>query len=76
MLGKGQMARLNQASRTVPSAGSTVALELLSGCGMIAKANLRKLTRDGAGHRKLSRRVHYSLIILPNCLNLSGGSRV
>jgi len=53
-----------------------LALELLSGCGMILRARLRTSPGDGLGHPSLSDRVHYSLVILPNGLNLSGGSHV
>lgn len=63
-------------SGSPPSAASTMALELLGRCGMIFRANLRNGGLDGAAHQSLSRRVHYSLVIFPNCLNLSGGSRV
>jgi hypothetical protein len=53
-----------------------LALELLSGCGMILSARRLTSPGDGLGHRPISHRVHYSLVILPNDLNLSGGSHV
>ena len=53
-----------------------LALELLNGCGMIWKVRLRALLEDGLVHHSLSPRVHYSLIIFSNGLNLSGGSHV
>ena len=49
-----------------------LALELLSGCGMILKVRLRTLLEDGLVHHSLSSRVHYSLVIFCNDLNLSG----
>ncbi len=53
-----------------------LALELLSGCGMILKVRSRTLLEDGLVHHSLSSRVYYSLVIFCNDLNLSGGSHV
>jgi hypothetical protein len=53
-----------------------MALELLNGCGMILRVRLRTSPAGARCHRSLSFRVHYSLVILCNGLNLSGGSRV
>ena len=55
---------------------STLALELLNGCGMILRARLRTSPAGERCPRSLSFRVHYSLVILCNDLNLSGGSHV
>ena len=64
-----------------PMTGSLVvqkrlALELLRRCGMILGTKHWFATGGGQGHRLLSRRVHYGLVILRNRLNLSGGSYV
>ena len=53
-----------------------LALELLNGCGMILRARLRTSPAGERSPRSLSFRVHYSLVILCNDLNLSGGSHV
>jgi len=53
-----------------------LALELLDGCGMILRARLRTSPAGERCPRSLSFRVHYSLVILCNDLNLSGGSHV
>jgi hypothetical protein len=53
-----------------------LALELLDGCGMILRARLRTSPAGVRYTRSLSFRVHYSLVILCNDLNLSGGSHV
>ena len=55
---------------------SWLALELLSGCGMILGARLLTSPADGRCRRLLNFRVHYSSVIFCNVLNLSGGSRV
>lgn len=54
-----------------------LALELLSGCGMILKSRLLKTSpANGRCHGPLSFRVHPSSVICCNDLNLSRGSRV
>ena len=53
-----------------------LALELLSGCGMILKVRSRASLEVGLVHHSLSSRDHYSLVIFCNDLNLSGGSHV
>jgi hypothetical protein len=62
-----------------PPAGKifVLALELLRGCGMILRVKLlRTSPTDGRCHGSLSSRVHPSLVIWCNGLNLSRGSRV
>jgi hypothetical protein len=54
----------------------SLALELLKGCGMILRARLRTSPAGARCPRSLSFRVHYSLVILCNDLNLSGESHV
>ena len=54
---------------------SRLALELLSGCGMILGTK-QWFAEGRQGLGLLSRRVHYGLVILCNGLNLSGGSHV
>jgi hypothetical protein len=53
-----------------------LALELLSGCGMILEIKQWFAAGDGEVHLLLSRRAHYGLVIFCNLLNLSGGSYV
>ena len=53
-----------------------LALELLNCCGMILRARLRTSPAGERCPRSLSFRVHYSLVIICNDLNLSGGSHV
>jgi hypothetical protein len=53
-----------------------LALELLRRCGMILRVRPRPSLKDGLVHQSLSSRVHYSLVIFCNHLNLSGGSHV
>src|SRR5262249_43140719 len=53
-----------------------VALELLAGCGMIFRASSRTSLVGDAGHYTLRFRLHYSLIISDNQLNLFAGSYV
>jgi hypothetical protein len=53
-----------------------LALELLSGCGMILGTKERFAAGGKQGNRSLSRRIHYGLVIFCNDLNLSGGSHV
>ena len=53
-----------------------LALELLSGCGMILRAQLRTSPADERCHRPLTSRVHPSSVFCDNGLNLSRGSRV
>lgn len=53
-----------------------LALELLKRCGMILRVRTRPSLKDGLVHLSLSSRVHYSLVIYWNHLNLSGGSHV
>ena len=53
-----------------------LALELLKRCGMILRVRTRPSLKDGLVHLKLRSRVHYSLVIFCNDLNLSGGSHV
>jgi hypothetical protein len=53
-----------------------LALELLSGCGMILRAQLRTSPADERYHRPLTSRVHPSSAFCDNGLNLSRGSRV
>jgi hypothetical protein len=58
----------------LPSAGGTkrnLALELLSGCGMILRARLRTSPANERCHGPLSSRVHHSSVICCNVLNLS-----
>jgi hypothetical protein len=54
----------------------SLALELLRRCGMILRVRTRPLLEDGLVHLSLRSRVHYSLVIFCNGLNLSGGSYV
>jgi hypothetical protein len=54
----------------------SLALELLRRCGMILRVRTRPLLKDGLVHLSLRSRVHYSLVIFCNGLNLSGGSYV
>jgi hypothetical protein len=58
------------------NAAAKLALELLSGCGMLLGTKQWFAAGTGQGHRLLSRRVHYGLVIFANGLNLSGGSHV
>jgi len=60
----------------ISQGASNLALELLNGCGMILRARLRTSPAGACCPRSLSFRVHYSLVILCNDLNLSEGSRV
>ena len=76
MLGQGkQISGLMEAEGTLMRI-LHLALELLSGCGMILKVRSRTSLEGGLVHHSLSSRVHYSLVIFCNDLNLSGGSHV
>jgi hypothetical protein len=66
---------MNQMTRRYGGPGR-LALELLRRCGMILETKQWFATGRGQGHRLLSRRVHYGLVIFYNGLNLSGGSYV
>jgi hypothetical protein len=66
---------MNQMTRRYGALGR-LALELLRRCGMILGTKEWFATGGGQGHRLLSRRVHYGLVIFCNRLNLSGGSYV
>jgi hypothetical protein len=50
-----------------------LALELLDSCGMIFRASLLTSSDAGPCNRPLSYGDHYSSVIFPNGLNLSGG---
>jgi len=66
---------MNQMTRRWEAA-KALALELLSGCGMILGTKQWFSTGGDQGDRLLSRRVHYGLVIFCNGLNLSGRSHV
>ena len=78
MLGVKDQAKTALRRGSGPGCGNFVlALELLSGCGMILRAKLlRTSPTDGRCHGSLSFRVHPSSVIWCNGLNLSRGSRV
>jgi len=61
-----------------PGLGAVInlALELLSGCGMILRAQTRTSPAKPRCHWPLSFSVHHSSAIWCNALNLSSGSRV
>jgi hypothetical protein len=76
MLGEGrQILGLREAEGTLMQIRH-LALELLRRCGMILRVRPRPSLEDGLVHQSLSSRVHYSLVIFCNHLNLSGGSHV
>jgi hypothetical protein len=70
------MREAKSGSWKISQGGCNLALELLDGCGMILKARLRTSPAGMRCPRPLSFSVHYSLVILCNDLNLSGGSHV
>jgi|SRR5579862_1410343 len=77
MLGHGEYSR----PKKTPLGGSLLgrvylALELLSGCGMILRARLRTSQAEQRYHRPLRPSVHHSSVIWCNVLNLLTGLHV
>src|SRR5690242_2011080 len=70
---KNQMLAKRRTSGEIPASGAkakilSVALELLTGCGMISRATSRACYQGDAGHHTLSSTVHYSLVNFCNRL--------